>query len=765
MTPAEGPRAARFDSAAGHRLAMDAAAALVGGPLGPVLASTSRAIVDSVIYELERLPDGQVAAYFLGNTLQPPPAIPAEGTVPTTLDLLDAAADRLGGLPPAAADALATALARTQAYLGLSGAPLAAEVPVPVLRTPPRDTCVRPGWSPEVEAVATQELRWEGVWNYVESRVGPLAELVGALSSRDRIRFSNLPIGESLGDLPNAERAVRLDLPVSSWSKSIHLLAHDDGTRTLVLSDFPGKALMRHFELLMKKGLEKWPDAPAISTVESTSAYEATYAGLRALFDGKAAEMGPVDAVAVGYDHAFQERWAERWCGSATVPGGWSADVYEMPNCSRLAVLSTKGSYHGEILGESLRRLVDGHPEIRAVFTAGSAGSLHVRDPYEMVFPGRIVAGSGAVARNILAAPGERTVHESVLSPLSETPRMMHEAMARQVTTVDMETGHVAQSLAGTGVGVGAALLVTDFPVERSMSKRSSLDVQDAAAKYRSVDRYVDAVESFLTGGKPPLAHPLEAVTGKTLDALSKENLALQLRELGDLAPQEQILFDRIAGLTPDWSFRMTAARMGRALDDGAILSTAQVERLKGATVSPYTPAVEDRMFGAFEHLFGSVGFDDGDSTYGDCTLKIRPEAWQARSWATYRSGWQAIRSEVRDTGRPHPKGAPVDDDLLVGAQKRFASWVVMPEDFGAAMAAWALRQLRTQDPAVTAELLRASDAELPTVLRRHELVFLEGKIRGSLNWEDVREAVLPPGASPELRAKLEAREIPVAVR
>ncbi len=183
----------------------------------------------------------------------------------------------------------------------------------------------------------------------------------------------------------------------------------------------------------------------------------------------------------------------------------------------------------------------------------------------------------------------------------------------------------------------GARLLLADTagPVE--------LARQDTSRKYLHISDYPAAVREHLEKGKPVWVHPLEAHLGRSLDELSARNLAREKAELGPLTPAEIRIFERVRALEPSYSFRMTGGRLRRVLQDGVILSTDQVSKLKGAPVRPYTPKVEDDLYGAYDYTFGAVGFGRGDDEYGEVRVVLRPQAVQARSFATYRSGWRAL--------------------------------------------------------------------------------------------------------------------------
>ncbi|MCD4783221.1 MAG: hypothetical protein K8T10_05235 [Candidatus Eremiobacteraeota bacterium] len=743
--------------------AQDVAFSLMGGALGPALKAASRSIQDGFLYEFRRaLPGKNLPG---ANAMEDAPVTITASqdntkTVPTQLDLYRDIEKRVIGIPAFQEykPVVVESLEKARDYLGLENELIVSEIsPSSINRVKSSDGVIHRGFSPEVNNVEVDKLRWDDVDSYVKTRLGALACVLDVLNEKDHIRFSNIPLEQSIADLPKIERAETFKLPISSWSKDIHLLTHPGGKKTLIISNFDGKTLLKHFELLVKRRLHGKESIPEVSVLESKSIYENQYNKLKDFFREKKDETGRIDAVVVGYDNAFQEDWNKYHLSPVhSKSSSWSADIYELPDNKRVAVLASKDSYHGEILGENLKRLVNDNPEIKYVFTAGSAGSTHIRDPYSIVFPDHILGESGVEMKNVLSGGSGQLSHVSVISPMAETPDFLNQAMEKQITTIDMEMGHVASALAKCDVKLGVGILVTDFPVERKISRNVNLTFQDPGQKYKSMKSYTSALFNYLTEGKPVYENEIEIQAGKTLEELSTENMDWEMNKIGQMTPDEKVLFDRITGLLPKYSFRMKTNRLARILEDGAILSTAQVARLKNVEVSPYTPKVEDEMYGAFEYTFGEIGFGDGNPEYGEVEVRIKPETLQARSWATYRSGWRALKimsNKMRGKSLSYDSADPA---LMKKARERFGEWVVVPKDYRRSMAAWAIRQVRKKDPAIKQELLDSPIDKLPEFLNKYDLAYLEGKIKGSLNIGDIEQVIIPSDCPRELLMKLE---------
>ncbi|MBI2376414.1 MAG: hypothetical protein HYV07_20635 [Deltaproteobacteria bacterium] len=623
----------------------------------------------------------------------------------------------------------------------------------------PHDVVEHAGFSPAVAAIAVEEVRWEGVGAYVASRLGPLAHVIDGLRGCDRLRFANVGIDVVLTTLPEAAKIERLNLPISGYEKALHLVSHKDGTRTLVLGDFRGRSFMEHFQMLVRARLNKRLGAPpSVGIIESPSLFRQRTLDLRDFFRAHAAALNGVGSVVVAYPDVFASSWKGYAVGTVVGdgPGRWRADLYLLPGGKRVAVLSSPGDFYGDLLGQELRALVDDVPAIRRVFFAGSGGSLHARTPYTLVLPSRAVGSAGASVDNVLSSGSGGLTHESALSPLAETPSFVAAAQRRQVSTVDMEIGGIADALSGTGVEVGFGVVVTDFPAGQIGDQKVRLASQSPRGKQDAAAVLPAMIERFLASGAQTHDHPLETALGATIASMSAQNLERRLASLGVLSADEQALFDRVAALEPTYAMRIPAGRLPRLIE-GGLMSKRQVATLLGQKVTPFTPDSEDQLYGAFDYTFGTVGFHDGDETYGDVVVRLRRETVKGRAWASHRAGIHATaaarcegpvsRAALMISGRAGARLDPNDPaqrEQLTRARELFSTWVVSANDAAAELAVQAVEGLRRADGPLRQSLLSAHGDALRKVLRDARLVHLEGRIRGALTLADVESVAVP---------------------
>lgn len=711
---------------------------------------SAETFLDAIAYELRKDPAARPALDALPRGAA---AAASAGPAVTQAGLFDAAAALipLGGLPPEGRAAAGRAIAEARAYLAPAGLPAWQESPLPEKRTPPPGLAVYRGGAPEVSAANPADLRWKDADGYAASRLGPLTAVLDGLGPRDRIVLSNLPPGRLPARVLGRGRLLSLNLPVSGYAKSLWLLEGAGGRRTLLLGDFQGASFLRHFELLIKRRYAG-KRAPAIMVAEDRAAYEPYYRALTALRAANPGALDGLEGLAAGYAESFRLYWSSWSVSSATDPAGdWRVDIYRPAGAGFWGVVSARSSYYGETLGMNIRYLVEASTGIKTVLIAGSGGSLDPRPLYSITYPSHVLTPGGRPVPNALASQADYTAHVSVHSPLEETPAWTAAALRSGAGTVDVEMAQAAGALSGLGLRLGFAVLVTDFPADRPVFARTlehaSLARQDPALKYRGLAGYADGVEEWLRGGPPPGWQPIEKRLGRTLAEQSALNLRAAEAGLAPFSPAEARLLARLekyfSANPPSFSVRMSTARAARALEDEALLSTGLVAALKGTPVTPFTPGYEDAAYGAYDYLFGTLSYWDGPERYGPAVLRLGRETWQRRAWATRRSAMRALALEAEAAGLDL-EAAAADAGTAKKAEARFASWIVAPRDLPRALALQVTEELRALPPAAAADFAAAPDREIPALIARHDVGWLEGKIWKSARLEELELVKAP---------------------
>ncbi|MDD2805058.1 MAG: hypothetical protein PHV33_05850 [Elusimicrobiales bacterium] len=700
---------------------------------------SAEAYREALEYELRKEPAGRAVLTVAGPFLAAAAREGAAAGDPTQAELFEAMA---GALTKAASGAQPAARAAAAAREYLSPAALraveAAEVPPP-LPAPP-DLVVLPGGSAEA-AARPEAAAWAGADAYAASRIGPLTALLDRLDGGDSIVLSNLPIAAQ--SVPSGAKLKALHLPISGYAKKVWLAEGAGGADTLYLTDFEGRVYLRHFELLLRRYCSG-RSCPAPRLAESAGAYAPRYRSLAALCEKDRPACSGLETVIAGYGEAFRIHWSS-WSVLSLTDGDWRLDLYGPDGRGRWGVVTARSSFYGETLGESLAALVAVSSGVKTAVLAGSGGSLEARPFYSVVYPSHVLPPGAAPVVNALGSEADFRAHVSVVSPLEETPGWLGAALAKGVSTVDVEMGPAAARLSALGLRLGFAVLVTDFPKSRPVMERAAsganLASQDPGAKYRNIGEYALSLGAWLAGGVPPGWQPVEKKMGMPLARRSAANLAAEERRLSPFSGAEKRLIRKLSGFfrasPPAFSVRMSRARAERVLEDGAFLSTALVEGLKGSAVKPFTPDYEQRSYGALSYIFGTLSYWDGPEKYGDTVLRIREKTWRRRAWATRRSGMRALALTAEKRGLTL-EAAEKDPSAVAEAEELFFSWIVTPEDLPGALALQVVGELRALPRAALAEFLRCSPAEIPGLIKKHDVGWLEGRLWEAAFPEDI---------------------------
>ena len=714
---------------------------------------------------LDRIAPGTLAAALERNA--------QAGENPTQAELFEetAALIPLSGLDGNARKITARAIEEARAYIAPGKSHPWEERAAPAHEKIPAGLAIYKDGSPETAGTDPGLLEWKDAAGYTSSRIGPLTAVLDSLKPEDQVVLSNLSLGALLPSLGVKGELVSLHLPISGYAKKMWLLTGGDGRRTLLLSDFQGRIFLRHFELLLKSYFHG-KKAPRVMVAEARSAYEPYYKALARLREEKPAELEGLEGLIAGYGESFRLYWSSYSVASVTDSAGdWKLDVYRPAGGGRWAVISALSSFYGETLGENIRYLVEKSTGIRTVLIAGSGGSLETRALYEIAYPSHIITPGGETVPNVLGSQADFRAHKSALSPLEETPAWLKKALGEGVGTVDVEMGPAAEILAGRGLRLGFAVLATDFPIHRPAIEKAleaaSLARQDAGAKYKNLGGYIRGVEDWIKGGAPPGWQPIEKKLGRTLAEQSAANLAREEKELAPFSREELALLEKLERYfrsdPPSFSVRMSSARAARVLEDEAFLSTELVSSLKGAEVNPFTPDYEQSSYRAWRYIFGTLSYWDGPEKYGDTVLRLKPETWRRRAWATRRSAMKALALTAGKAGTALEKAA-LDPELAKEADRLFASWITVPADLPRALALQVAGELRGLPPEVSREFLEAPGKDLPGLIKKHDVGWLEGKLRESAQVEDI-EFIKTPGAAPAAisgpAARLGIRVIP----
>ena len=180
-------------------------------------------------------------------------------------------------------------------------------------------------------------------------------------------------------------------------------------------------------------------------------------------------------------------------------------------------------------------------------------------------------------------------------------------------------------------------------------------------------------------------------------------------------------------------------------LTDGALFSTKLVDTA-GGKISPYTPELEDEMFGAFDYVFAEYSTTGGDDRYGDVTVILHPEEVLPLSWGSRGSGWRVANSNKGGTIETH--------------RHAFLKEVFHPLHYSEAIGLEAVRRWRELPLEKRAALKDAPKGAWPDLLSDAGFGKLELKMKTSVLLQAVKSVRLPSKARGDIPELLRSRAI-----
>src|SRR5262245_7034393 len=205
--------------------------------------------------------------------------------------------------------------------------------------------------------------------------------------------------------------------------------------------------------------------------------------------------------------------------------------------------------------------------------------------------------------------------------------------------------------------------------------------------------------ETTSTGGYPITAarrqaidtrsfhRPLDAARIKQwMEISSRCTMAEFELFLSPLSPQETGLVKKVEKTTAPIVHRLHFDDLRQVLKNGALWSYRKEEEQQPVRHVHTTPALENKLYGAYDCVFASVGPPDGAPRYGDVIIRLK-DSVRENGWATPFSGMHFLKAirhkdapkmqEILKAGRELP--ATATDPLSLGFDDRlhFSHYVV----------------------------------------------------------------------------------------
>ncbi len=649
--------------------------------------------------------------------------------------------------------ALAAALKETAYYFSVSSAPVMEQVALP--RRAAALPAPGPGFEPAIAGLSSASLPMRDLDGYLRGQLGPMAEVLNWLApSGPSVLFSRRPFREAVRLLsPPPVELYRLNIPGSVYAFEAYLAYGGTPGPRLLLCGFAGDSWFFNVRSVYSLYFSRHGMSPEI-LVDTASPAALPCPGVMEAFSAGGAPRN-FSGLLLGYYRELKDAFGplvkREFSGS-----GFRAFEAKIGGRSYVAV-ETRDSWYGDILGATVKALLDSGVGFDSVYFAGSAGSLQYATPYSAVHPDCFFDGSGRRLElpNAVSGYGPGLCHQTAKSPLAESAAYLA-ALPPDAGTIDVEGIHLARAVldhnaAGARqVALGTSYLITDYPRAFSATEKYSLSSRRYGGKLAGTRAYAEFLLRHLSSGTLEYAHPFENLVQSGVARLSARNLAALAENTAPLTRDEKAVLAKIGAAAPPVIIRMEGNRFERILESDLALAPREVGILNGQVVSTYTftPSFEDRLYGAWDYLFAGIGQNNRAGLYGDVQVFVSSRAWAERSYATEYSGMRLSSGAV--SGEPDPE-----------TRRRWSDIIVAPEDYSGYLALAYIKYSRGPGGAGALKTMEAASgpAEIYGALTACETCYLEGKILKYFTLDEIDCVELPAEKPvPPLASKLKGR-------
>ncbi|MEK7720783.1 MAG: hypothetical protein AAB359_00170 [Elusimicrobiota bacterium] len=219
------------------------------------------------------------------------------------------------------------------------------------------------------------------------------------------------------------------------------------------------------------------------------------------------------------------------------------------------------------------------------------------------------------------------------------------------------------------------------------------------------------------------------------------------------LSEGELRLAAKMGEFKPHLVSRAPFEKLRSVLKAGQLLSPRELERRGMRAARPYTPEMEDILFGGYSCVFAALGPYQGRERYGDVVFRFDPEKIKKKAWATFSSGYYymiAVRKIRLEAGYK-----PAPDDI-----RGFADTVFTGDDWDEVYPLMVVAHLRNKPDSgkLLDKLLAASDAvKFYDLVEKHKVGYMEAKILDYVDLTDAERIEAPKDKLKEALAWPEA--------
>lgn len=212
----------------------------------------------------------------------------------------------------------------------------------------------------------------------------------------------------------------------------------------------------------------------------------------------------------------------------------------------------------------------------------------------------------------------------------------------------------------------------------------------------------------------------------------------------------EKKIMKRISRRPPYLVTRVKLDKLRSILAGGALLSPERAYATGALKEKPFTPPIEDLLFGGHSCVFASYGPYSGRERYGDVLFRLDPDELAGRAWGSRASGWHFLKS-ARGVD-PASLETVTTDEIAAFADTVFAGRD-LPRVFRLMTVAFLRARPAGERDRLAAALLRADDGpSFYALIDAERLGYMEAKVDASVPLSAVKDIEVPPSA---LRAVL----------
>lgn len=217
----------------------------------------------------------------------------------------------------------------------------------------------------------------------------------------------------------------------------------------------------------------------------------------------------------------------------------------------------------------------------------------------------------------------------------------------------------------------------------------------------------------------------------------------------------ERKILKRMTRRPPYLVTRVSFDKLRSILTGGALLSPERAYATGALKEKPFTPPIEDLLFGGHSCVFASYGPHAGRERYGDVLFRLDPRKLTSRSWGSRASGWHFLQS-ARGVD-PRSRESVSADEIAAFADTVFAGRD-LPRVFRLMTVAFLRARPAGERDRLVGELMDAGDGPaFYSIIDSERLGYLETKTDALVPLSAVTAIEVPPGKFREVLSWPEA--------